>query len=90
MFNAANTKEARKNQCELVPFWCLPGDTKVKIERIVPNYPFSKDYGKLERLKKILSLYRLSLGQGRQQELLEYLFDNDLDKDDLKNINDYL
>lgn len=86
MFDFANSNEARKNQCELVPFWCLPGDTKVKIERIVPNYPFSKDYIKYERLNKILSLYRLSLGQGRQQELLEYLFNNDINKEDLEKL----
>ncbi len=43
----------------------------IKIERIVPIYPFSRDEIKYDRLIKILSLYRLTLGQARQEELLE-------------------
>ena len=61
---------------ELVPYWCLPEDTGVKIERIVPMYPYSKDQAVYNRLLKILSLYRVTLGQARQEELLEYLFNN--------------
>ena len=37
-------------------------------------YPMSRDEVSYERLIKILSLYRLTLGQARQEELLEYLF----------------
>jgi hypothetical protein len=37
-------------------------------------YPLSRDIVKYERLIKILSLYRLTLGQARQEELLEYIF----------------
>lgn len=51
----------------------------IRFERIVPYYPFSKDIVKYDRLIKILSLYRLSLGQARQQELIEYLFSNGID-----------
>ncbi|TEB09683.1 hypothetical protein Pmgp_02929 [Pelotomaculum propionicicum] len=36
---------------ELVPFWCLPDhDKMIKIERIVPMYPLSKDQAKYEHL----------------------------------------
>ena len=49
----------------------------VKIERIVPMYPFSRDSISYERLIKILSLYRLTLGQARQEELLHYLFQHE-------------
>ncbi len=45
----------------------------VKIERIVPMYPLSQDRLRYNRLIKILSLYRLTLGQPRQEELLEIL-----------------
>jgi hypothetical protein len=48
----------------------------VKIQRIVPMYPFSRDGLAYERLIKILSAYRLTLSQARQEELLEYLFKN--------------
>lgn len=71
---------------ELIPFWCLPEDQEIKIERIVPVYPISKDIGTYERLIKILSLYRLTLGQARQEELLEYLFKNCDDRDKLKEL----
>lgn len=46
------------------------------------------DYGKLsyERLIKILSLYRLTLGQARQEELLEYIFKSFGDNERLKEL----
>jgi hypothetical protein len=47
-------------------------------------YPLSRDQAKYERLIKILSLYRLSLGQPRQQELLEYVLQTDLDEQQLQ------
>ena len=71
---------------ELIPFWCLPDNQDVKIERIVPLYPISKDIGSYKRLIKILSLYRLTLGQARQEELLEYLFGNFDNSDKLKDL----
>ena len=64
------------NDPELIPYWCLPDGGSVKIERIVPMYPYSKDKAIYSRLLKILSLYRVTLGHARQEELLEYLFNN--------------
>ena len=58
----------------------------IKIERIVPMYPLSKDQSKYGRLIKILSLYRLSLGQARQEELLEYVLQSQLDEEQLKEL----
>jgi hypothetical protein len=76
-----------KNQPELVPYWCLPDGGEVKIERIVPMYPYSRDKAIYKRLLKILSLYRVTLGQTRQEELLEYLFnDNNWDEEKLKKL----
>jgi hypothetical protein len=74
-----------ESEPELVPYWCLPDGGSVKIERIVPMYPYSKDKAVYDRLLKILSLYRVTLGQARQEELLEYLFNNCND-DELKNL----
>ncbi len=73
-------------QSELIPFWCLRDNQEIKIERIVPVYPISKDSGSYERLIKILSLYRLTLGQARQEELLEYIFKNCEASDQLKEL----
>jgi hypothetical protein len=75
--------EKANNEPELIPYWCLPDGGSVKIERIVPMYPYSKDKAVYGRLLKILSLYRVTLGQARQEELLEYLFNN-RDDDEIK------
>ena len=85
MFAAAE-RERVPGQSELVPYWCFGKDQSVKIERIVPMYPMSKDEITYERLIKILSLYRLTLGQARQEELLEYLFKEVKHPDELKKL----
>ncbi|RBN37330.1 hypothetical protein DMN50_31010, partial [Priestia megaterium] len=86
MFEAASHHEKNEGNCDLVPFWCLPDNQEVKIERVVPLYPMSRDGAKYERLIKVLSLYRLSLGQARQEELLEYLFEKDIEEEKLKEL----
>ena len=58
----------------------------VRIERIVPMYPFSRDISAYERMIKILSLYRLTLGQARQEELLEYIIQNSNEGEDLRKL----
>ena len=85
MFEAAKA-EKQSEQSELVPFWCFGKNQRVKIERLVPMYPMSKDEVNYERLIKILSLYRLTLGQARQEELLEYLFREFTDTSKLKDL----
>ena len=87
MFEEATIVEKTGGSSDLIPFWGLrETDDMVKIERIVPMYPFSRDGLAYERLIKILSLYRLTLGQARQEELLEYLFKNCDDADQLKEL----
>ncbi len=86
MFQNALIHEKDEHNAELVPFWCLSNDQKVKIERIVPLYPLSRDISSYERLIKILSLYRLTLGQARQEELLEYILTNYEADEDLKKL----
>lgn len=86
-FEEASRKEKIGGSSDLIPFWGLrETDDMVKIERIVPMYPFSRDGLAYERLIKILSMYRLMLGQARQEELLEYLFKNCDDPDRLKEL----
>lgn len=85
MFEEATIVKNTGGSSDLIPFWGLrESEDMVKIERIVPMYPFSRDGLAYERLIKILSLYRLTLGQARQEELLEYLFKNCDDADKLK------
>lgn len=76
LFQMAAAEDRGPEQSELVPFWCLGKGQKVKIERIIPMYPISKDEVNYERLIQVLSLYRLTLGQARQEEIVNYLMEN--------------
>ena len=87
LFDYAKQKSCG-GQSDLVPYWCLPSQQSsshslIKIERIVPQYPMSKDIVQYHRLIQILSLYRLSLGQPRQEELIEQLLNVCNDQEDL-------
>lgn len=55
------------------PEWIFDGDAK--IQRLVPLLPMSRDVGRLRQLVEATSLYRMTLGQPRQAELLEVLSD---------------
>lgn len=77
----------------MVPDWCLPPewieanhDNIEWIERIVPQYPMSNDIGRYHRLIEVLSLYRLTLGQPRQEELLEMLGSQQLTQQQIKDL----
>lgn len=89
LFDKAVKAEKLENghTSDLIPFWGLtPKKDMLKIERIVPMYPFSRDEIAYERLIKILSLYRLTLGQARQEELLEYIFNNCENPEEIKDL----
>lgn len=86
LFDFAQEEYGKEDYSDLIPFWSLPGDQKIKIERLVPLYPLSKDIGKYHRLIKILSLYRLTLGQPRQQELVEHILKSSGNSDNLEEL----
>lgn len=87
LFHEAALSEKSENSSDLIPYWGLKEtEDMIRIERIVPMYPFSRDQAAYDRLIKILSLYRLTLGQARQEELLEYLIQNDKKQEDLTNL----
>lgn len=85
MFNAAEAAK-EDQQSDLIPFWCFGKDQQVKIERLLPFYPMSRDENNYSHLIKILNYYRLTLGQPRQEELLEYVFSEVRDTEQLKNL----
>ncbi len=71
----------------LIPFWCLPVDqfeNPEMIERIVPMYPLSSDRDRYERMIDVLNLYRLTMGQPRQEELIRMF--KGLNKDELNQL----
>ena len=89
LFDTAAKQEKAKSgkTSDLIPYWGLTeSEDMLKIERIVPMYPFSRDGIAYERLIKILSLYRLTLGQARQEELLEYIFNSCENTEDMKKL----
>lgn len=83
MFDLARTEAKDKGFCELVPYWSIPQDMlksiaetdREYIESIVPLYPLSMDYDRYRHMKSVLRLYRLTMGQPRQEELLEFFKD---------------
>lgn len=61
----------RKELGEFSPWWIYPGDARV--ERLVVHYPLSREAAQYERLRDSLTLYRMMLGQPRQEDMLELL-----------------
>ncbi|MCI5935223.1 MAG: hypothetical protein MRZ65_06885 [Lachnospiraceae bacterium] len=85
---AQTRRKYGRGTSELIPYWCLPDDYpfKYQIERIVPMYPFSQDKMKYDRLINVLALYRLTLGQPRQEELIAILQREDLTKEKMEEL----
>ena len=88
LFDIAGKAEKSGNCSDLIPYWGLTESRDmVKIERFVPMYPFSVDEINYDRLINILSLYRLTLGQPRQEELLDSILNNEnINKKDLNDL----
>mgnify|MGYP000843913753 CR=1 FL=1 len=86
IFQNAVQQEKEEGNADLIPIWCLSNNQDIKIERIVPMYLLSRDISSYKRLIKILSLYRLTLGQARQEDLLDYILKNYHDDEELKSL----
>lgn len=56
---------------EFSPWWVYPGSAR--IHRVLAQFPLSRDITKYERLRSALTLYRLTLGQPRQEDMVEML-----------------
>ena len=66
LFDLATAKED-----DIKPWWIYPGEAA--IERLVPMLPLSREVGRLKELIEATSLYRMTMGQPRQSELIEVL-----------------
>ena len=72
---------------DLVPYWHLPLDeSNSHIERVTLMMPMSREVERLEQMFKSLSMYRLTFGQPRQQELLENLLNHEFSPETVKAI----
>ena len=78
MFLAA--EDARgEGENELTPYWVYPDPEGAAIERYVPAMPLSKEVQKYRRLMRTVGGYRMVIGQPRQEDLLRYLGERDVD-----------
>ncbi len=92
MFKAARA-ELENMYSDMVPYWCLPkgfienkGVKPEMIERIMYLFPHSIDQDKRKRMKDILLLYRLTLGQPDQEKLLGALAEKGVDESLMKDL----
>lgn len=67
-FEAANDRE---DLGEFAPWWLYPGNARV--ERLLVYFPLSREDAQYERLRDSLTLYRMMLGQPRQEDMLALL-----------------
>ncbi len=70
-FDAAGRSAAAADYGHFAPWWVYPG--RASIQRIVMEHPLSKDRLRYERLRDSLALYRLTLGQPRQEDMVELM-----------------
>ncbi len=70
-FEKANTKL----KCDFKTFWLYEGDMsqedRVNIQRVLPIFPFTKEYQQYKYLLKELKTYRLALGQRREEPIVD-------------------
>jgi len=79
---------------QMVPYWCIPQESLTEegkscmeyVERLVPMYPYSSEHAKYKHLLEVLSLYRLTMGQPRQEELSQILSSQDLSDTELRRL----
>jgi len=70
-------------ESELMPYWIYEEVNKpYRVERLVPLPPFSSENARFKALKRSLAVYRLAFGQPRQEDLIEYLAEAHVDRDE--------
>ena len=69
------SQEKNNRYSDLVPYWIFE-EGSARVERRIPLLPYSKEVGKLKRLKQGLALYRMVFGQPRQEDMLFIMSQN--------------
>lgn len=84
LFKIAEEIECKKEgNPEIVPYWHTETKEGLKIERIVPLLPFSRDASRYQELITVLAMYRLTFGQPRQEELIKTFKNAGINTDNL-------
>lgn len=63
---------------EFAPWWIYPGDARV--ERLIVHFPLSREHQQYQGLRDSLTLYRMMLGQPRQEDMMELLRQRGVDE----------
>ena len=71
MFELADEAARSAGESDLIPHWIAPGEHRV--ERHVPQLPYTTEIEAFDRLKRQLAAYRVVFGQPRQEELVTLL-----------------
>ena len=71
VFRRAERAARDAGEPDLVPHWIAPGDCRV--QRHVPQLPYTKEVEAFQRLKRQLAAYRVVFGQPRQEEFITLL-----------------
>jgi hypothetical protein len=89
LFQIAEEIECKKEgNPEIVPYWHTETQEGLKIERMVPLLPFSKDASRYQELINVLAMYRLTFGQPRQEELIKAFKNAGIKSDNLNEFYD--
>ena len=83
IFELAEKAARDADASDLVPYWIAPGEHKV--QRHVPQLPYTTEIEAFRRLKRQLAAYRVVFGQPRQEELVTLLDRSGLDIAQLRN-----
>ncbi len=70
---SAGERARPEGESEIYPFWVCQTEGGAKIERYVPQAPLSAERIKHRNLLRALGLYRMALGQPRQDEFLQVI-----------------
>ncbi|MFF7291052.1 DEAD/DEAH box helicase [Microbacterium sp. NPDC008134] len=71
VFRAAAHTSGESGLGQFAPWWVYDGDSR--IHRRVGSFTLSRDHDRYERLLDALTLYRLTLGQPRQEDMLRLM-----------------
>ncbi|NLS10236.1 DEAD/DEAH box helicase [Nesterenkonia sp. MY13] len=82
-FSAAEKVETEEG--EFSPWWVYRGESQ--IQRVLVQYPMSRDIERFEQLRSALTRYRLTLGQPRQEDMVEMLLRQNIDATTVPTIN---
>ena len=74
---AVDDRDAAHN--DLVPYWVYPLPGGAQIERHVYAPPLSRDQERLEAIRRTMAIYRMVVGQPRQDDLVQYLLEQNSD-----------